>query len=92
MKNAKLSGADIWYVDLGEVEKKLFELFCESILNYDRNDNKHDYKNNNHNNDIDHYKINQDYINNYNNDNKTSEIETKRQRKIFEVLVFYFQR
>ena len=44
MKNAKLSGADIWYVDLGEVEKKkLFELFCEPILNYDRNDNKHDY-------------------------------------------------
>ena len=41
---------------------------------------------------MDHYKINQDYINNYNNDNKTSEIETKRQRKIFEVLVFYFQR
>ena len=40
MKNAKLSGADIWYVDPGEVEKKLF---CEPILNYDRNDNKHDY-------------------------------------------------
>ena len=93
MKNAKLSGADIWELDPGEVEKKkLFELFCEPILNYDRNDNKHDYKNNNHNNDIDHYKSNQDYINNYNNDNKTSEIETKRQRKIFEVLVFYFQR
>ena len=73
-------------------KKNIFELFCEPILNYDRNDNKHDYKNNNHNNDIDHYKINQDYINNYNNDNKTSEIETKRQRKIFEVLVFYFQR
>ena len=44
MKNAKLSGADIWYVDPGEVEKKnIFELFCEPILNYDRNDNKHDY-------------------------------------------------
>ena len=92
MKNAKLSGADIWYVDPGEVEKKLFEPFCEPILNYDRNDDKHDYKNNNRNNDIDHNKISQDYINNYNNDNRTSEIETKRQRKIFEVLVFYFQR
>ena len=43
MKNAKLSGADIWYVDPGEVEKKIFELFCEPILNYDRHDNKHDY-------------------------------------------------
>ena len=27
MKNAKLSGADIWYVDPGEVEKKKYSNF-----------------------------------------------------------------
>ena len=59
-------------------KNKLFELFCGPILNYDRNDDKHDYKNNSH--------------DNFNNDSKTSEIETKRQRNIFEVLAFYFQR
>ena len=87
MKNAKQSGADIWYADSGELERG-------PILNYDRNDDKHDYKNNYHNNDIDHYEINHDYHdynNNYNND-KSSETETKRQRNILEVLAFYFQR
>ena len=59
-------------------KNKLFELFCGPILNYDRNDDNHDYKNNSH--------------DNFNNDSKASEIETKRQRNIFEVLVFYFQR
>ena len=59
-------------------KNKLFELFCGPIKNYDRNDDKHDYKNNSH--------------DNFNNDSKTSEIETKRQRNIFEVLAFYFQR
>ena len=59
-------------------KNKLFELFCGPILNYDRNDDNHDYKNNSH--------------NNFNNDSKASEIETKRERNIFEVLVFYFQR
>ena len=54
----------------------LNELLCGPILNYD----------------IDHYEINHDYNNNYNNDNKTSEIEAKRQRNIFEVLALYFQR
>ena len=48
MKNAKLSGADIWYADPGEEENKLFELFGGTILNYDRNDDKHVYKNNSH--------------------------------------------
>ena len=43
-------------------------------------------------NDIDSYETNHDYNNNYNNDNKSSEIEIKRQRNIFEVLAFYFQR
>ena len=55
---------------------KLYELLCGPILNYD----------------IDHYEITHDYNNNYNNDNKTSEIEAKRQRNILEVLAFYFQR
>ena len=59
-------------------KNKLFELFCGPILNYDRNDESYDYKNNSH--------------DNFNNDSKTSEIETKRQRNIFEVLAFYFQR
>ena len=59
-------------------KNKLFEFFCGPILNYDRNDDKHDYKNNSH--------------DNFNNDSKANEIETKRQRNIFEVLAFYFQR
>ena len=29
-------------------KNKLFELFCGPILNYDRNDDNHDYKNNSH--------------------------------------------
>ena len=76
MKNTKLSGADIWCADPIEMEKQIIRTF--PILNYDRNDDKHDYKNNSH--------------DNFNNDSKTSEIETKRQRNIFEVLAFYFQR
>ena len=42
-------------------KNKLFELFCGPILNYDRNDDNHDYKNNSH--------------DNFNNDSKASEIE-----------------
>ena len=73
-------------------KNKLFELFCGPIPSYDRND-KYDYKNNSHDDyDIDHYGTNHDYNNSFNNDSKTSEIETKRQRNIFEVLAFYFQR
>ena len=30
MKNAKLSGADIWYVDPGEVEKKNIRTFLRT--------------------------------------------------------------
>ena len=92
MKNAKKSCADIWYQIQVKWKDKLCELFCGPTLNYDRNDNKHDRKTNNHDNDIDSYETNHDYNNNYNNDNKSSEIETKRQRNIFEVLAFYFQR
>ena len=94
MKNAKLSGADISRMQIQvKWKNKLSELFCGPILNYDRNDDKHDCKNNNYNDyDINHYGTSHDYNNNSSNDSKTSEIQTKRQRNIFEVLVFYFQR
>ena len=73
-------------------KNKLFELFCGPNLNYDSNDDKHVYKNNSHDDDdIFHYGTGIDY--------KTTiimittcDIETKGQRNIFEVLVFYFQR
>ena len=42
-------------------KNKLFELFCGPVLNYDRNDDNHDYKNNSH--------------DNFNNDSKASEIK-----------------
>ena len=59
-------------------KNKLFELFCGPILNYDRNDDKHVYKNNNHDDyDIDHYATSHDYYNNFNNDSKSSKIEKK---------------
>ena len=74
-------------------KNKLYELFCWPILNYDRNDDKHVYKSNSHDDhDIFHYGAGIDYKTTYNNDNKTCDIETKGQRNIFEVLVFYFQR
>ena len=67
-----------WKAKTNSIRKawNLNELLCGPILNYV----------------IDHYESNHDYNNNYNNDNKTSEIEAKRQRNIFKVLAFYFQR
>ena len=74
-------------------KNKLFEAFCGPILNYDRNDDKHVYKNNNHDDyDIDHHATSHDYYNNFNNDSKSIKLETKGQRNIFEVWAFYFQR
>ena len=48
-------------------KNKLFELFCGPVLNYDRNDDNHDYKNNSH--------------DNFNNDSKASEIKQKQKDK-----------
>ena len=71
-------------------KNKLFELFCGPILNYDRNDDKHVYKNNNHDDyDIDHYATSHDYYNNFNNDSKSSKIEKRTEEHLWSVGVLF---
>ena len=72
MKNGKLSGADISGMQIQvKWKNRLSELFCAPILNYDRNDDEHDCKNNSYDDyDINHYGTSHDYNNNFSNDSK----------------------
>ena len=67
MKNAKLSGADISGMQIQvKWKNKLSELFCAPILDYARNDDEHDCKNNSYDDyDINHYGTSHDYNNNF---------------------------